>query len=176
MFIQPLHNSPKGEPKWLRASHSRPLGLCNIANGSVFITNSTNYTKTKEKLIVFNEYVPKIFSTILNKKKFNPYAKDTSKNIINDLGILPLICYEAFYSYYVMQENKNAKIIYLLSSEKFFNNSVWGAKQYNNILKLRCIENNIPMIKSSNYGSSFVINSKGKVLFKSSNEFNILKQ
>ena len=147
-----------------------------IANGSVFITNSTNYTKTKEKLIVFNEYVPKIFSTILNKKKFNPYAKDTSKNIINDLGILPLICYEAFYSYYVMQENKNAKIIYLLSSEKFFNNSVWGAKQYNNILKLRCIENNIPMIKSSNYGSSFVINSKGKVLFKSSNEFNILKQ
>ena len=26
-----LHNSPKGEPKWLRASHSHPLGLCNIA-------------------------------------------------------------------------------------------------------------------------------------------------
>ena len=26
-----LHNSPKGEPKWLRASLSRPLGLCNIA-------------------------------------------------------------------------------------------------------------------------------------------------
>lgn len=147
-----------------------------IANGSVFITDNTNYTKTKEKLIIFNEYVPKIFSTALHKKKFNPYAKDTSKNIVNDLGILPLICYEAFYSYYVLQENKNVKIIYLLSSEKFFNNSIWGKKQYNNILKLRCIENKIPMIKSSNYGSSFVINSKGKVLFKSNNEINIFKQ
>jgi len=39
-----------------------------------------------------------------------------------------------------------------------------------------CIENKIPMIKSSNYGSSFVINSKGQVLFKSNNEFNIFKQ
>lgn len=26
-----MHNSPKGEPKLLRASHSRPLGLCIIA-------------------------------------------------------------------------------------------------------------------------------------------------
>jgi apolipoprotein N-acyltransferase len=72
-----------------------------------------------------------------------------------------------------MQENKNAEIMYLLSSEKFFNNSIWGKKQYNNVLKLRCVENKIPMIKSSNYGSSFVINSKGKVLFKSNDEFNI---
>ena len=144
-----------------------------IANGSVFISNNTNYTKTKEKLIIFNEYVPKVFSTALYKKKFNPYAKDTSKNIIDDLGILPLICYEAFYSYYVNKKKNDAKIMYLLSSEKFFNNSTWGTKQYNNILKLRCIETKIPMIKSSNYGSSFVINSKGKVLFKSNNEFNI---
>ena len=147
-----------------------------ITNGSVFITNSTSYTKTKEKLIIFNEYVPKIFSSTLNKKKFNPLAKDTSKNIVNDLGVLPLICYEAFYSYYVLQKNKDAKIMYLLSSEKFFNNSVWGAKQYNNILKLRCIENKIPMIKSSNYGKTLVINSKGKVLFKSSNDFNVFAQ
>lgn len=147
-----------------------------IANVSVFITNETYYTKTKEKLIIFNEYVPEAFSTALYKKKFNPYVKDTSKNIVNDLGILPLICYEVFYSYYVLQENKNVKIMYLLSSEKFFNNSTWGKKQYNNILKLRCIENKIPLIKSSNYGSSFVISSKGKVLFKSNNEFNIFKQ
>lgn len=147
-----------------------------IANASVFITNNTNYTKTKEKLVMFNEYVPRIFSKTLNKKKFNPYAKDTSKNIITDLGILPLICYEAFYSYYVFQENRNAKIMYLLSSEKFFNESVWGAIQYNNILKLRCIENQIPMIKSSNYGISLVISSKGQILVKNNKEFNILKQ
>ena len=72
----------------------------------------------------------------------------------------------------MLLENRNAKIMYLLSSEKFFNNSVWGTKQYNNILSLRCIENKIPMIKSANFGSSLVINSKGKVLFKSNNEFN----
>lgn len=66
--------------------------------------------------------------------------------------------------------------MYLLSSEKFFNNSTWGKIQYNNILKLRCIENKTPLIKSSNYGNSFVISSKGKVLFKSNNEFNIFKQ
>ena len=31
-----LHNSPKGEPKWLRASHSHPLGLCSIAALAAF--------------------------------------------------------------------------------------------------------------------------------------------
>lgn len=144
-----------------------------IVNGSVLITSHKNYTKIKEKLIIFNEYVPELFSRALNKKKFSPYASDMSNSIVKDLGVLPLICYEGFYSYYVLQKHRNAKIMYLLSSEKFFNNSFWGAKQYNNILKLRCVENKIPMIKSANYGNSLVINSKGQIVFSANNELNI---
>jgi len=33
-----LHNSPKGEPKWLRASHSHPLELCSIARRWLHLT------------------------------------------------------------------------------------------------------------------------------------------
>ncbi|WP_019039200.1 hypothetical protein [Psychroflexus tropicus] len=65
--------------------------------------------------------------------------------------------------------------MYLLSSEKFFNNTIWGARQYNNILKLRCIENKMPMIKSSNYGSSIMIDSKGNILIELNDELNIFK-
>lgn len=125
-----------------------PLSIFSIY--SFFIKKSTNDTVLKNKT----------FITFNNKKISDSlHGKDL-----------------AFYSYYVLQKNKNAKIMYLLSSEKFFKNSTWGTKQYNKLLKLRCIENKIPMIKSSNYGSSLVINSKGKVLFKSINEFNVFKQ
>jgi apolipoprotein N-acyltransferase len=146
-----------------------------ISNASVFITKKKRYTKVKEKLIIFTEYVPKMISSISNKKNFNPYAFDTSNEILEDLKILPLICYEAFYSYYVLEKNKNGKIMYLLSSEKFFNNSLWGSNQYNNILKLRCVENEIPLVKSSNSGNSLVINSKGKIIYNSREELNIYK-
>jgi apolipoprotein N-acyltransferase len=146
-----------------------------ISNASIFITEKKHYTKVKEKLIMFNEYVPKMISSVLNKKNFNPYAHDTSDQILQDLKILPLICYEAFYSYYVLEKNKDGKLMYLLSSEKFLNNSFWGSNQYNNILKLRCVENEMPLIKSSNNGNSLVINSKGEIIFSSREELNIYK-
>lgn len=144
-----------------------------ITNSSVFMSENKSYTKTKEKLIISNEYVPKKFSAISNKKSFNPFAHDTSEQIIREFKVLPMICYEAFYSYYALGKNKNTKIIYLLSSEKFFNNSFWGRNQYDNILKLRSVENEIPLVKSSNCGNSLVINSKGSIIYSSRNELNI---
>lgn len=144
-----------------------------IANSSFFLSKNQNYIKSKKKLVIYNEYVPKFISEKLYKKKFNPNAYDNSDEIIKNTGVIPLICYEAFYSYFVLNKNNNAEIIYLISSEMFFNNSKFGKKQYNNFLKLRCIENGIPMIKASNSGETLVINSNGKIIFRSQKEINV---
>jgi glycerol-3-phosphate dehydrogenase len=42
--------------------------------------------------------------------------------------------------------------------------------QYNNILKLRAIENNLPIVKCSSFGNSVFINQKGVITGNSKNK------
>jgi apolipoprotein N-acyltransferase len=86
--------------------------------------------------------------------------------------IIPLICYEAFFPFFVSKKNIDANMIYLISSEEFLKSSIYGRKQYDNIIKLRCIENRLPMIKASSYGNSYLIDSYGVVKQQSRKEFN----
>ncbi len=46
-------------------------------------------------------------------------------------------------------------------------------RQYNNIIKLRAIENRSSIIKASNSGESLHINSAGRVIARGQNEFNL---
>ena len=143
-----------------------------ITNGSIFLTREKSYFKIKKKLVPFNEYTPHFFSSIIKKRSFKYDVEDSESDLIKDEKIIPLICYEAFFPFFVSKKNIDAKMIYLISSEKFLKSSTFGRKQYDNIIKLRCIENRLPMIKSSSYGNSYLINSYGEVKQKSRKEFN----
>jgi len=144
-----------------------------IANGSVFMTEKKTFFKVKKKLVPYTESMPKIFYIFFNKMFFNDKMIDSEAGLISEERILPLICYEVFFSLYVSKKVSDCKIIYLISSEKFLNNSFYGQKQYNNIIKLRCIENRLPMLKISGYGTSSYIDSYGFVKKESRKEFDV---
>lgn len=88
-------------------------------------------------------------------------------------GISINICYEAFYPYYVATESKKVKFLTLLSSEIFMNGSKWGKHQYNNIIKSRAIENNIPLVKSAYGGTSMIISPIGEIDSASQKPFDL---
>lgn len=144
-----------------------------FTNGSIFLTPKKTYLRIKKKLVPFNEYIPKFFSQFINKKSFEFNIKDSEVELILNKKITPLICYEVFFPFFVYKRVKNTKIIFLISSEKFLKSSVLGRKQYDNIIKLRCIENRINMIKCSSHGSSYLINSLGQIEEESRKQFNV---
>ncbi len=52
----------------------------------------------------------------------------------------------------------------ILSIDFFMNNSYYGRKQYDNIIRLRAIESNKPVLKVSNGGKSYYIDGRGSIL------------
>lgn len=136
-----------------------------------FRTNGIEiHEKSKEKLVPYTEYTPKLLRNLLDKNisfdyiDYNEWLIEKKKN-----RELPLICYEVIYSNYVNLNILDTDLMILLTSEKFLNNSGFGEKQYNNIIKLRAIETRRPIIKSSNAGLSYYMNEFG-IIEKSSNK------
>ncbi|WP_299432065.1 hypothetical protein [uncultured Maribacter sp.] len=129
----------------------------------------------KNRLVPLNEYLPDFLKIIINKDSFQHFANDDEDIIINQQKFMPLICYEVFYTFFVNQHIRNSPVIYLISSEKFLNDSYYGRLQYDNICKLRAIEQRTPIIKASNYGKSLYIDSKGKIENESEEKINFFK-
>ncbi|MCF6308489.1 MAG: hypothetical protein L3J09_11100 [Flavobacteriaceae bacterium] len=146
-----------------------------LVNSCIIITDTILYKKVKKKLIPFTEYIPPLFYPLFIKKFYRPDVKDDLKNIVQKLNIMPLICYEAFFPNYVSNNIGNANYIFLISSEKFMNNNTFALKQYDNIVRLRAIENRTILLKASNYGWSFITDPYGKILDKKNNELNYFK-
>ena len=119
----------------------------------------TNY-KVKEKLVPYSEYTPKFLRNILNRNISFDYIENESFKKQNKEELY-LICYEVVFSNYISRNIGKSSRIILLTSEKFFNNSYFGMKQYNDIIRLRAIENRKPIIKSSNSGTSFFVDKFG---------------
>jgi len=143
-----------------------------MVNASITVTKDTLYGKVKNRLVPYTEYIfPKLYP-YFNKKFYRGDVEDSSEQIINTIQILPLICYESIYSFYVADKIKNALYIYVMSSELFMNSNRYGMAQYDNIIKLRAIESNRPVIKASNYGWSLAISPSGNILKKSNDVIN----
>jgi apolipoprotein N-acyltransferase len=143
-----------------------------LVNAALVVTKDTIYGKVKKRLVPYTEFMFPKFYPYFNKKFYRGDVEDTVEQITNTLNILPIICYESVYSLFVTDKIKNASYIYILSSEHFMDNNKYGMSQYDNIIKLRAIENNRPIIKASNFGWSMAISPSGKVLDKSNEEIN----
>ncbi len=139
-------------------------------NAALFLSKNHSLLKVKKKLVPYSEYLPKIFSFLNSKPSYIFNVKDDSNKIILNYHITPVICYEAFFPFYISKNSTNSKLILLIASERFLNGSYYGKKQYNNILKIRAIENNLPIIKCSSYGNSMLINEKGIIVDASDNK------
>ena len=87
--------------------------------------------------------------------------------IIDDLNILPLICYEIIFSNFIQESNKDTNLIINISEDGWFGNSI-GPHQHFAKGIFRSIEQDSFFIRSANKGISAVVNNKG-IIVKSLN-------
>jgi apolipoprotein N-acyltransferase len=124
----------------------------------------------KKKLVPFGEFLP--FENFLKKfglKKIteghNSFSKGkTQENIkIDNLNILPLICYEIIFSELTQKADLKTNLITNISEDGWFGNSI-GPRQHFAKAIFRAVENNSFLVRSANKGISAIINNKGEVL------------
>ena len=126
----------------------------------------------KQKLVPFGEFLP--FANTLNKfglKKITEghgsFLKgDRHDNlIIENLNIMPLICYEIIFTKFIQNSSKETNLIINISEDGWFGNSI-GPYQHFAKAIFRAIEQNSYLVRSANKGISAIINNKGLVVKK----------
>ncbi|WP_343302820.1 hypothetical protein AAHN97_14835 [Chitinophaga niabensis] len=121
--------------------------------------------KLKKVLVPVEEYVPSYLSFLPLKKRFRIERNNSDVFEISGRQYLIGICYEVVNSIFIanrVQEQTSALL--MLSSESFFGQSEVGREQYMNICRLRCVENNLPLVKSSNDGIVMSLSAGGEIL------------
>jgi len=126
----------------------------------------------KQKLVPFGEFLPfeKILKSIGLKKiteGHGSFVKGDNQNnlIIENLNILPLICYEVIFPEFVQNSNPETNIIINISEDGWFGNSIGPSQHFSKAI-FRAVEQNSFLIRSTNRGISAIINNKGEVIKK----------
>ena len=123
----------------------------------------------KQKLVPFGEFLP--MNSFLNKfglKKITEghgsFLKgNKSGNLeIENLSILPLICYEIIFTELIQQSSSNSNLIINISEDGWFGTSI-GPKQHFVKGIFRAIEHNTYLIRSANKGITAIVNNKGEI-------------
>ena len=124
----------------------------------------------KINLVPFGEFLPfeKQLSKIGLKKITEGHGSflrgDKQKNLkINEINILPLICYEIIFTEFIQSSDINSNLIINISEDGWFGNSI-GPYQHFAKAIFRSIENNSFLVRSANKGISAIINNKGEVI------------
>ena len=132
--------------------------------------------KHKEIFVPIDEYVPfwlrfvPFDSEFLSVPAQNNHSLSSFSNKTNNKNqekqtVFLGICYEMINSFFVNKHiKKEDKAILMLSSEAFMKTTNIGRQQYLNICKLRSIETQKYIIKSSYKGISCVISPQGELL------------
>ena len=137
-----------------------------IVNNDFKIIQSYN----KRKLVPFGEFLP--FENILNNfglKKITEghgsFLKGQKNNnlIIENLNILPLICYEIIFTDLIQKSDENTNLIINISEDGWFGKSI-GPDQHFAKSIFRAIENNTFLLRSANKGVSAIIDNKGNII------------
>ena len=126
----------------------------------------------KQKLVPFGEFLP--FANTLNKfglKKITEghgsFLKGNRHDnlIIENVNLLPLICYEIIFTKFIQNSSKETNLIINISEDGWFGDSI-GPYQHFAKAIFRAIEQNSYLVRSANKGISAIINNKGLVVKK----------
>ena len=143
-------------------------------NTLVIVNNHLEIIKeyNKQKLVPFGEFLP--YEKTLNKfglKKITEgygsflRGKKQENIIINNLNILPLICYEIIFPSFIQSSSKDTNLIINISEDGWFGDTI-GPYQHFVKAIFRAIESNTFVLRSANKGISAIINNKGEVVKK----------
>ena len=124
----------------------------------------------KRKLVPFGEFLP--LENFLNKFGFKKITEghgsflrgNKNKNLlINNLNILPLICYEVIFTEFVQNSEKDTNLIINISEDGWFGDSI-GPDQHFSKSIMRAVESNTFLLRSANKGVSAIIDNKGNII------------
>ena len=143
-------------------------------NSLIIINNELQilHQYNKRKLVPFGEFLP--FENFLNKfglKKITQghgsFLKGNKQGniLIDDMNILPLICYEIIFPELTQKANQKTNLIINISEDGWFGNSI-GPHQHFAKAIFRAIENDTYLIRSANQGISAIISNKGEIVKK----------
>jgi apolipoprotein N-acyltransferase len=144
----------------------------NFYNSMLVVDNNLKILQSynKIKLVPFGEFLPleKFLNKLGLKKiteghgsflKGNNYAKMK----IDELIILPLICYEAIFTELIQRSSDDTNIIINISEDGWFGKTI-GPDQHFIKSIFRALENNTFYLRSANKGVSAIIDNKGNIV------------
>ena len=143
-------------------------------NSMLLVNNEFELLKqyNKQKLVPFGEFLP--FENVLNKfglKKITEGHGSFQKgseivNIkIDQLNILPLICYEVIFTSFIQDNDFDTNLIINISEDAWFGSTI-GPEQHFAKAIFRAIENGTFFLRSANKGISAIINNRGQIVKK----------
>lgn len=133
-------------------------------NSALIIRKDVTSLKIKQKLVPITEYIPKPLTWInLASSNFTPvYFDSLTFKLDNGVNAGVLICYESIYPYFVNEAAINSNVLFIISSETSLKSS-YSRQQYINRIVVRAIEGRRYIVKSSNNGSSCIIDFYGNI-------------
>jgi apolipoprotein N-acyltransferase len=138
-------------------------------NSFLLVDNKLNVIQqyNKQKLVPFGEFLPfeNLFSKFGLKKiteGHGSFQKGNKKiNIqIDQLNILPLICYEVIFTSIIQRASPDTNLIINISEDAWFGSTIGPDQHYSKSI-FRAIENGTFFLRSANKGISAIIDNKG---------------
>ena len=124
----------------------------------------------KQKLVPFGEFLPfkKLFNIFGLKKITEGHGsflkgKEKGNIKIENLNILPLICYEIIFTKLIQEANLNTNLIVNISEDGWFGKTIGPNQHYAKAI-FRAIENGTFLLRSANKGISAIIDNKGQTI------------
>tara|TARA_B100001057_G_scaffold500440_1_gene615505 strand:- start:2683 stop:4245 length:1563 start_codon:yes stop_codon:yes gene_type:complete len=148
------------------------LGSGSFYNSLLIVDDNFEIVQSynKRKLVPFGEFLP--FEDLLHQiglKKitegYGSFLKGKKNNNlkVNDLNILPLICYEIIFTNLVQKSDLETNLIVNISEDGWFGKSI-GPDQHFTKSVFRAIESNTFLLRSTNKGISAIIDNKGNIV------------
>ena len=143
-----------------------------LFNSMLIVDNNFDIIQSynKIKLVPFGEFLPleKLLTNFGLKKITEGHGSflkgDKNKNLVLDnLNILPLICYEIIFTGLIQKSDENTNLIVNISEDGWFGETI-GPDQHFAKSIFRAIESNTYLLRSANRGVSAIIDNKGRVI------------
>lgn len=131
---------------------------------SAIFLDSSNFLsyRNKIKLIPIEENLPSWLSNYgIMSDNFTAGKLKINFKVSDSVSLANIICYESIFTDFVSDMvNKGANGIVMIANEQLLKNE-YEKKYYNNICRIRSIENGRYLVKSSNQGFCSVIDTRG---------------
>ena len=142
-----------------------------LYNAIININTSESYNKMH--LVPFGEYIPFISSLrgiisffdmpMSNVKHGNKNQQNIAIFQDKTINFAPLICFDIAFSNTVRKSNKSSYFMINISNDTWFGKSI-GPYHHLDITRVRAIENNKWIIRSTNDGFSAIITNNGTIV------------